>query len=96
MFAAAPPRPKTQLQLKLTKCPGCLPPVNANLCPHNATAASAGPPATLAEVPAAANASPVEVHELDGNELDELLRELNVGVIGRRRILKEREKMVGL
>ena len=28
--ATAPPKPKTQLQLKFTECPGCLPPVNAN------------------------------------------------------------------
>ena len=35
--ATAAPKPKTALQLKLTNCPGCLPPVNANLCPVNAT-----------------------------------------------------------
>ena len=63
----------------------------AVVCPVKASAGqtSLSIPTSLAEVPAAASASLAEVQELDEKELDELLRELNVGVIARHRILKE-------
>lgn len=61
--AKAPPKPKTALQLKLTNCPGCLPPVNANLCPvGNTTALERHTALVAAEQRLAAAAS--EVAEL--------------------------------
>ena len=60
--AIAPPKPKTALRLKLTSCPGCLPPVNANLCPVNVTRHSL--PSALAAAEANLVAAASEVAEL--------------------------------
>ena len=85
----APPQPKTKLQLKTTKCPGCIPPENTNLC---AVTAGSGAIDSVAAVARAAGATEAEVLALSAAELMELMRdELHVPVLPRKRIAAEAE-----
>ena len=83
---SSPPTPTTKLTLKVTQCPGCIPPTNANLCPTNASQ----PLDSLAAVARAAGASEAEVVALSDSDLVELMRdELGMGVVARNRVAAE-------
>ena len=83
---SSPPTPTTKLTLKVTQCPGCIPPTNANLCPTNASR----PLDSLAAVARAAGASEAEVVALSDSDLAELMRdELGMGVLARNRVAAE-------